>query len=83
MKLNGIDLAGYSAKGNEATFTLQGVTMQDALNLNGQRTKRLTQFTRAIPSLKSRTKPTALLLCVQCASSTMKRKPQSLVLINR
>ena len=36
MKLNGIDLAGYSAKGNEATFTLEGVTMQDALNLNGQ-----------------------------------------------
>lgn len=36
MQLNGIDLAGYSAEANRATFVLEGVTMQDALNLDGQ-----------------------------------------------
>lgn len=36
MQLNGIDLAGYSAEANKASFVLEGVTMQDALNLDGQ-----------------------------------------------
>lgn len=36
MKLNGIALGGYSARGDEATFSLSGTTIEEAAALDGE-----------------------------------------------
>ena len=36
MKLNGITLGGYSARGDEVTFSLSGTTIEEAAALDGE-----------------------------------------------
>lgn len=36
MKLNGIELGGYSARGDEATFSLDGCTIEQAAAIDGE-----------------------------------------------